>query len=393
MKVCVLDITSRNPNQYDSALCNALVGELSIGSKVTLISTLNHGDSTKYGYFGLLNLIPAKYRAIDSKWKRALRAVEVCLNYLIVVFYVGIRRPDILHIQWLPLVDICCAERYILGLIKRLSPKTRIFLTVHNIFPHNIKEAAKLKYRKRFLQVSRHINGFFVHLNSTKLEFSDYYGIPLEKIHLAYHGIYIPDGYVPHPPVRNDKIRLIMYGAQSKYKGTDILINALKLLPQEKQNMFKTTIVGKTDESLLKECSPYCKQLNIKWDNRFVSDEELYNYIGASDIIALPYRAISQSGVLLLALSFKKPILASDLPSFKETLEGFSSDMFFKPEDSQSLAEVLLRYANGEIDISKQLAAIDKLNKKYSWQETAKSTIQGYMVANDFNRGGYKEQS
>lgn len=385
MKVFVLDITSRNAVQYNPALCNALSSILPSDSNITLISTENHGNSNKFKFVQLLNLVPEQYRFIEKKWKRILRAVEVCVNYLIVIVYVLAKRPDVLHIQWLPLVDVCIIEKMILGIVKKMSPKTRILLTVHNIFPHNMGEDRKEKYRSRFLHISKNIDGFFVHLKSVKEALGSLYGIPLNKIYVTYHGIYIAEGYKPNGKAKKDgKIHLIMYGFQNYYKGADILVNALKKLPEDKSALFETVIVGKTDDSIFKECLPYCSELNVLWDNRFVSDIELYNYIGDSDIILLPYRMISQSGVLLLAMSFKKSILTSDLPSFKETLEGFTPDMFFNSGSADSLASALLRYANGEIDISKQVSTIEKLNKKYSWEETAKSTIEGYMCKTGF---------
>ena len=110
----------------------------------------------------------------------------------------------------------------------------------------------------------------------------------------------------------------------------------------------------------------------------FVSDETLYDAIGRSDLILLPYRKISQSGVLLLALSFRKPILTSDLPSFKETLEGYPDEYFFKSEDPKSLSKLLENFVDGKIDVVLQMGIIEKLNIKYSWAETAKSTLNAY---------------
>ena len=94
----------------------------------------------------------------------------------------------------------------------------------------------------------------------------------------------------------------------------------------------------------------------------------------------MPYRNISQSGVLLLALSYRKPILTSDLSSFKETLHGYPDDYFFKREDTQSLADMLTRFVNGDIDKKMLCGIIDTLNNKYSWKETAKATLRAYCI-------------
>lgn len=65
---------------------------------------------------------------------------------------------------------------------------------------------------------------------------------------------------------------------------------------------------------------------NFQWMPYFVAEQKLDYEINESDVIILPYRSISQSGVLLLSLYFKKPIITSDLPSFKETLKGYRDE-------------------------------------------------------------------
>ena len=171
-----------------------------------------------------------------------------------------------------------------------------------------------------------------------------------------------------------------MYGFQNRYKGADILINAIELLSEDYKCKLKARIVGlATDKDLYSNYYEKAKALNIEWINDFVSDATLYDYIGKSDLILLPYRKISQSGVLLLALSFRKPILTSDLPSFKETLEGYPEDYFFESGDPLSLSNMLKRFIDGEINIDKQMCVIEKLNDKYSWNNTAISTINAYQ--------------
>ena len=102
--------------------------------------------------------------------------------------------------------------------------------------------------------------------------------------------------------------------------------------------------------------------------------------IDNADFIALPYREISQSGVLLLALFFRKPLLISDLPSFRETLKGFTTDMFFETGSAVSLRDLIVRMLNGNIDIKRELQIIEDLNSEYSWENSATKTISIYNL-------------
>lgn len=380
MNIVVLDITSRNAVQYNPALCNALSENNESGS-VVLLSTENYGDSNRYKFKKLFRLVPLSMDSSRSRLKRILRALEVLINYTYVIIYVACKLPDIVHFQWLPFIDVSLIEKYVLWLLKITSPRTKVFLTVHNIYPHNIPEASKAGYRKRFLAVDRYIDGYLVHLNSSKDELISEFGVEPSKVNVAYHGVYVPD-VMKNNKLRTDdgKKRIIMYGFQTKYKGADILVDALSLLPNDYLEKLSVCIVGKTDPSLYAEYINKAESFGVKWINRFVSDEELYDMIDNSDVILLPYREISQSGVLLLALSYKKCILTSDLPSFKETLEGYDGSWFFERCNPNSLADMIERYVDGRIEENKIVNIIEKLNTKYSWDNTAKSTINAYNI-------------
>lgn len=379
MKIAILDITSRNAVQYNPALCKAL-SNINNGGEVTLVAPKLHGSANDFKFKKLLTIVPDKWAGGENRIKRVVRALEVVLNYLYVLFYVVKAHPDVLHIQWLPFVEFMGGENYYLRLIKKLVPNLKIFYTVHNIFPHKLTDEKKTAYVHRFVSLDKYIDGYLVHLVSSKMELSEEFDIPQSKIFVAYHGIYVAENYVSPQSSNSDGVkRIIMYGFQNKYKGADIFIDALGLLPDEYKEKISAQIVGlATDKELYSTYHDKAESLKVKWKNEFVSDKTLYEAIGMSDLILLPYRKISQSGVLLLALSFMKPILTSDLPSFKETLEGYPDDYFFKSNDIQSLSSMLMRFVDGKVDVDLQMNIIEKLNKKYSWEETAKSTLIAY---------------
>ena len=64
-------------------------------------------------------------------------------------------------------------------------------------------------------------------------------------------------------------------------------------------------------------------------------------YYASSDIVVLPYRRIYQSGVLMMSLCYKKPVIVSDLPSFKEIIVDQENGVFFSSDDSVSLAHAV----------------------------------------------------
>ena len=137
-------------------------------------------------------------------------------------------------------------------------------------------------------------------------------------------------------------------------------------------------MAGKTSESYLTKLQEKAKGVDVEFKPTYIPDQELYQMIDNADYIALPYREISQSGVLLLALYFRKPLLVSDLPSFKETLKGFTPDMFFEADNALAMRDLIVRMITGEIDTKKELQIIDTLNAEYSWENSASKTLAIY---------------
>ena len=375
MKIFVIDISGRNFAQYNPSLCRALQKNEK-GNDIYLLSTSIKDDNPIYHAKELIRLVPSKFAGSENTFKRALRAVEVFINYIYIALLIAIIRPNIVHMQWLPLIEVCKTEFFFIKLFKRANNKLKVFMTVHNLYPHDTNK--KESYKKNFLYVTSILDGFFVHLNSNRDALHNEFNIPLEKIFVSYHGIYQHEFIHNHTGKADEKIKIVLYGLQKWYKGADIHINALKLLPTEVLVKCSTTIVGLTEPDLYEKFSKDASRLNVTWINEYVSDDELNHIIDDSTLILLPYREISQSGVLLLALSYMKPILTSNLDSFKETLEGYPNDYFFESENAQSLANLLKRFILGYIDVERQIQIIKNLNKKYSWEETAKSTYDAY---------------
>lgn len=88
MKIVVLDISSRNSVLYNPCLCNHL-GEIdSQENTVYLLSITDYGNRHFYKHFKLLRLLPEKYDGSSSLVKKAVRAIEVFVNYIIVFFFI-----------------------------------------------------------------------------------------------------------------------------------------------------------------------------------------------------------------------------------------------------------------------------------------------------------------
>ena len=315
------------------------------------------------------------------------KAVESFINYTILLFYVLLKQPVVLHFQWFPFLEFSTVEIPYIKLLRRLLPKAKIVHTIHNVFPHGTSQTAKREeYRKRMVQIDKSIDCYVVHTESTANEVVRLFNIDRNRIVVVPHGIFKPDYALGQHVFNavNEKKTIIFYGINRRNKGADILIDAVRILPDECREKVRVLIVGKTSNDHLKELQTKVGDADVTFNPTFIPDNELFQMIESADYIALPYREISQSGVLLLAIYFRKPLLISDLPSFRETLKGFTSDMFFETGNAESMSELIVRMLEGKIDTQYELKVINSLNEEYSWENSAKRTIEVYRKYNCF---------
>ena len=371
-KYYIEDISGKVEN-YDLALYDAIKKEA-------------NDASVKFfapGY-GLLSLIPKRWQHSNDIIKRLVKVAEGLLNYAYTCIKVACDKPDVLHLQWLPFMEVVGWEIPILKFIERISPKTRLVLTIHNIYPHNMSSERKKAYNARFRKASSLFDDFIVHTKISKEDVFREFGLRAEKVHVCCHGVFEPKGVTISSEYRKDgKLHILQFGGQSFYKGTDLLVDAVCGLDDERKKRIETHIVGGVSQSFFDELKKKDVDSVITWKAYFLSDEELYQEINATDLIVLPYRAISQSGVLLLSIYFGKLIICSDLPSFKETMQGedgnsLDNDLFFKNEDADSLRNLIVRYIDGKVDEEAVRKRVNHIKSLNSWQSAAKATIKVY---------------
>ncbi len=378
MKIAIIDISGK-VIKYDIALSEALDGSSPTTVETILYCPL-YKETPKCKSIKLLNLVPQKYKNGEYLLKRLVKVIEVILNYIYLIFNVACQKPDIIHFQWFPLLEVCSGEYLAVKIMKRVSRQARMVLTIHNVYPHSFTEEKKRAYIRRFGSIDKLMNSYIVHTEETKTEVKNAFMIDESRICVVHHGVFTPDCFTPSPNNPNNKdMTFIMYGNLANYKGVDVFVEAMKELPESYKTKVHGVIAGEMqDKVLCKKLLEESNKMNIDWYPYFLPEQELYERINKANVIVLPYKSISQSGVLLLALYFRRFIITSNLPAFKETLRGFSDDMFFESENPKSLAQLMMKYVDGQIDTQKQMNVIENLNMQYSWRAAASKTIELY---------------
>jgi len=139
----------------------------------------------------------------------------------------------------------------------------------------------------------------------------------------------------------DDSLVLLFFGYVRKYKGLDILIEAFPRILSEHQNA-RLLIVGEFYDDP-KEYFELIKKLKIekqvKVINQFVPNEDVGKYYNSADVVILPYRSATQSGILNVAYGFNKPVIVTDVGGLAEFVDEGKTGFVVKPNLPDAITE------------------------------------------------------
>ena len=286
------------------------------------------------------------------------------------------------------------AKSFIQKLLHYKSLGGKLFWTIHNKLPHDIKfKNSEIEFHEKLAEIADTI---LMHdLNSIDIVKKEY-KLDRNKVKIIKHGNYV-DSY---PNVINsiqsrkllnipaDNMVFGFVGQLRPYKGLNEFIEAsIKMV---KTPNVSAIIAGKpvwpyTNGKITTRCQLHS---NIDVFEGFVPDEELQLYLNSSDFIVLPYKDILTSGSVLLAASFGKPIVVPDIPAFTSLKkEGFV--FTYDPNVHDSLFNLLQELSSlGK----EQISGISEKALKYAislpWDTLSKelaNTIADSITTNTHN--------
>ena len=78
-------------------------------------------------------------------------------------------------------------------------------------------------------------------------------------------------------------------------------------------------------------------------DNEFISEDRVADYFRRASVVVLPYIEASQSGVIPMAYSAAKPVVATSVGGLPEMVEDGSTGYLVAPRDAAQLADAVTR--------------------------------------------------
>lgn len=335
--------------------------------------------SKYYDYKENKSICYKKLFKYNKKRSNLSKAISYIISYLHVFIYIAKYHPHIIHLQWLRIPTF---DYYFYKTIKTFfCPK--LIYTAHNLLPHDDMNNRKGYYR--FYHLADQV---IVHTQDTKNELIRQFDVPSESINVIRHGIIkieaSSDLRKRTEKVLNkkydlkNKIVFSSLGYQSLYKGIDLICD-IWANTQELRNNPKCCllVVGKSRVDL----SAISHIDNVIIIDKIVSDDEFLYYLSHTDVCLLPYRNISQSGLLLTAIAEHVPVLISNIGGLAEVLSIAPIGWTITNGDINELRETMLHLIHNPSEIEKVKNdghSWSVINENYNWKNISTQTQQLY---------------
>lgn len=357
MKVFFID-PNNNTAQVNYPLLEELINQ---GINIKYYTSYNRWDSVYYEQNYVANSKIVFFRLANKfktqKLRQILKGVSYPFNLLKLYREIKKHKPDILHFNN---VTIAIFDSIFFSFLKRKN--YTIVLTQHNFFEHGKDKISKLR-----LSTFNKADKIITLSSFTRNEFPQEFH---QKIRVIKHGnVYekeIDKYSIPQVEKNKGVITFLFIGLIRPYKGIELLIEAVKSLPENFHNRVELKIVGKAHNiDYLNKLLKLKEGLsNIQIVNKFLGYNEMVPLIQESDIGVLPYLTATQSGVPYLFAGLLKPLIVTNVGGLSEQIDlEFAKICSPEPGDlSNAIFNMLNEISNNSI-LKEHFLAFNKENR------------------------------
>lgn len=304
------------------------------------------------------------------------------------------QRYDVLHIHW---PDLHLHARTSLrAVVKHLRlallfaflrwRNTRIVWTLHNLAPHERHlPVGEFLFPLWFPRMCTHV----IALTKSGLAAALEKYPTLRNKHAAVipHGHY-RDSYataLPRSACRDrlglkHQFTILFFGNIRPYKNVPLLIEAFRRLPDQDVQL---VIAGQPGRMMQTEQlqNLVADDPRIRLTLEFVADDQVPLYVGACDVVVLPFRSVLNSGTVFLGLSFNRAVLAPNMGALPEIQSHVGTrwlTLYDGELTTEHLAEAIAATRIGEQE-SADLSAFD-------WNAISQATAELYQADTEASR-------
>lgn len=252
----------------------------------------------------------------------------------------------------------------------------KVVFLCHNLFDHD-SGVLKRVLARRFLSQA---DAYLVHSSEQAETLKQMF--PAKAIRMHPHPTY--DNY-PYPTKvlpKRGRLELLFFGFIRPYKGLDTLIDALALLADHDVYL---TVVGEPwyRPEELQEQVRGSGAPNVELHLEYVDASDAADYFSRADLVVLPYRKATGSGVAAMAYHYDKPVLATRVGGFPDIIEDGRTGFLVDPDSPQQLAAAIR--ALDRSALAPLVIRVRDYKNRFTWSSLADTLVELAPTAKSSN--------
>jgi D-inositol-3-phosphate glycosyltransferase len=167
----------------------------------------------------------------------------------------------------------------------------------------------------------------------------------------------------------------LFFGYVRRYKGLDTLLQAWPLVRAERP--VTLVVAGEFYE----DARPYRELAAavgggpaVRLIDRYIADDEVEMLFKAADVVVLPYRSATQSGVTHVAYALGVPVITTNVGGLAETVHPGETGLVVPPENPPALADAVVQFFEQRMG-DRMREPIAALRREHSWETLADHVI------------------
>lgn len=216
--------------------------------------------------------------------------------------------------------------------------KRHTVIAVHDVEPHK-----KIKYRIFVKFLDKLVFNYFTNFHF----FSKIQKKVFEKKYFKKNSFFAPlmlknFGENKKTYFNNENIEFLFFGTINYYKGLDYLLNSTTKLIENGVTNFRLTIAGNGD--FWNECEKLIVYKNFyNCQIRFIPNSEIPTLFSRTHYLVLPYRDVTQSGVLFTSYFYKTPLIAPNFQEFRTYVKNSINGYLYNKNEQDGLYDCLYK--------------------------------------------------
>jgi glycosyltransferase involved in cell wall biosynthesis len=254
--------------------------------------------------------------------------------------------PNVVILQWW--TTFWAPVWFVFGVLIRFLLQRPLVYICHNVLPHEthwwdaLLAKAVLRWGNRFVVQSREEEQTLLAL------------LPGARATISPLPLFdmFADGRISRVEARErldlpqDVPVMLFFGIIREYKG---LKDVMRVLPEVRERLGNVRLVvagefWENKQSYLDMIRRLELDGLVLIDDRYIPNEQVGVYLAAADVLVAPYRRVTGSAVVQVALAHKCPVIATAIGGLVGTIRDGKEGLLVPPSDARALADSIVRY-------------------------------------------------